>query len=76
MQKRVSENAFHGMRLSRGCLSVGKDGSIISAQDVFNNGFGGLTVDLLLRCIWFEYFVKDVNFALKKDQKSNQRFQD
>ena len=65
LQKWISENTFHGVCLSGRCLSVGKYGTIIATQYIFDNSFSRLVVHLLLRCVRFEYFVEDVNFALK-----------
>lgn len=50
--------SFHGMRFACSCLPVGKDCSIISLKDTFNNGKSGLLKNILLKTFRLKDHVK------------------
>lgn len=59
-------DTFHGMCLSRAGLSIGKYGSVVSRQHIWDNALGCLIVYFFLGGIRFEDFVKQINFTLKQ----------
>lgn len=54
----VSLAALHGMGLSRSRLAIGKDGSIITLKDTFNNGQRGLIKNAFLFARGFKGHIK------------------
>lgn len=49
------------------CLTICENGSIISSQNVCDNGLCRFIVDFILCSIWFEYFIEEIYFALKSN---------
>lgn len=49
---------FHGVRLSRGCLPVRKDRSVVTEQELIHDGEGDLVEHILLGRTLLEHLVK------------------
>lgn len=55
---RIAYNTFHGVRFTGGRLTVGKDGTVVSCQDVGYDAFRRFIIYFFLSSIRFEYFVE------------------
>ena len=52
------------MRLATGRLPVGKDRTVVTAENIFDDFFSGFIVHFLLSRIRTKNFVEDVDFTL------------
>lgn len=51
-------------------MSICKNGAIVTGEDVGDDRLCSFVINLILRCIWLEDFVKKVNFALEREKNS------
>ena len=51
-------SAHYGVSLAASRLSIGEDGAIVSLEHVFDDGEGGVLVDVLLSGLRGEYFAE------------------
>ena len=61
---------LHGVSLATGCLSIGKDRSVVAAENIFDDLFRCFVVDFLLGGIRPKDFVEDVDFPLEGREDS------
>lgn len=60
---------FHRKSFPAGRLTVRKNGSIITAEDIFDHRIRSVHVNVFLSAVWFENMIECINFPLKEEKK-------